>query len=99
MITVWPSGTTTTVSAIRELITGPSAPPEIGTHWLRSARPEDSGVTIISTNPSEVLNGVLVTSGTSWPRLIVACWLLRVRIDGRDRISLLPAVAIALNVA
>src|SRR5688572_15125048 len=58
MITVWPFGTTTTVSATRELMTGASAPPEIGTHWLRSARPDDSGETIISTMPSEVMNGV-----------------------------------------
>ena len=40
-----------------------------------------------------------VMMGTDWPTMIVACWLLRVRIEGRERISVLFVLARACSVA
>lgn len=41
----------------------------------------------------------LVMKGTSWPTMMVACWLLRARIEGRDKISVLPTTERARMVA
>jgi hypothetical protein len=41
----------------------------------------------------------LVMIGTDWPTRMVACWLLRVRIEGRERISVLLTEARAWSVA
>ena len=42
---------------------------------------------------------VPVIKGTDWPTVIVAGWLLRTRMEGRERTSVLPAEAMARKVA
>src|SRR6266852_3226498 len=56
MITGCPSGVTTTVSAERILMTGAVTPAARATVWSESS--EICGETIISTMPSELMNGV-----------------------------------------
>ncbi len=59
MMTVWPSGVTTTVSALRELMSGALTELEMGTHCERSATSSEvSGERIISTRPLARIKGV-----------------------------------------
>src|SRR6185503_18532783 len=71
--TVWALGVTTTVSAERLAMTGALALLEMGTVWSVSV--EISGATIISTVPSEVMNGVtrrMMPTLSYWMVLIVS---------------------------
>ena len=123
MMTVWPSGVTTTVLAERRSMTGAKTLVEIWTvavdrleicgrdnHFHQAVRRDErrdlqnDADILISDRADRNAGGAFdnvtpVTSGTDWPTVIVAGWLLRTRMEGRDNTSTFCAEAMARTVA